>query len=72
MNPLAGLGIESVPGRGWRIIDAARMIRTPWLHDSAFSEQTKKAAMYAVARTEREKLTHRHTVDGEWIIVHSY
>lgn len=69
---LAGLCIESVVGRGWRIVDPARNIRTPWLHDSCFNETTKKAAMYAVARTEREKLTDRHTVDGEWVVVHRY
>lgn len=69
---LVGIGIESVIGKGWRIVDGVRQIRTPWLHDSAFSEATKKAAMYAVARTERDKLTHRHTIDGDWIVVHSY
>jgi len=69
---LAGLCIESTLGRGWRILDPARKVRTPWLHDSAFNESTKKAAMYAVARTEREKLTHRHTIDGDWVVVHSY
>ncbi len=64
--------IESRPERGWRILDDETKVRTPWLAHECFSETAKKAAMFAVKRTDRNKLTHRHTTDDDWVVVHSY
>ena len=57
----------------WRLVDAARKIRTPWLT----GKFTDDPALYrgiklAVETADRNKIVpHRHTFDGEWLIVHT-
>jgi hypothetical protein len=71
MDPLAQVTIQvrhGCNGRSeWRAVDEVRKIRTPWQDGSG-----NDAARYAVARTNRNRLTSAHTVDGDWVIVHRY
>jgi len=56
----------------WRVVDDVRKIRTPWMSgDIPNRTEAIVAAKMAVKRTDPSKLTHRHTRDGEWVIVHS-
>jgi hypothetical protein len=75
--PMAGyptLHIETQSGCNGaidtRIVDYARKVKTPWL--ACCNEVLANTAAAAVMRTLRSSLTWRHTVDGEWIIVHTY
>jgi hypothetical protein len=75
--PRAVATVDTRPGinRGpddWRVIDNVRKIRTPWMSGNIPNRTDAIiAAKLAVKRTDPAKLTHRHTRDGEWIIVHS-
>lgn len=53
----------------FRVLDHARKVRTPW---QAAGYASDHVAACAVNRTDRDRLTPRHTTDGEWIIVRSY
>lgn len=66
------LTLETRPGANGttekRVCDYVRKIRTPWL----FYGASDHVAACAVNRTNLERLTSRHSKDGDWIIVHSY
>jgi len=69
----SGPVIETKPGtRGtdWRVIDYVRHVRTPWLDGNLRTRVLEIAAKMAVKRTDREKLTDRHSRDEGWVIVH--
>jgi hypothetical protein len=61
-------------GRGgeWRVVDYVRKVRTPWLTAVARTGILEKAAKMAVRRTDPQRLTHRHTRDDDWVVVHAF
>lgn len=62
---------SGIRGQEWRVIDYVRHVRTPWLDGGLRTRILETAAKTAVKRTNRDKLTDRHTRDEDWVVVHS-